>query len=133
MIIEQKTKGDSIHQKIKYVDLSYLTKLTHSNPELMTEMITTYLKQTPPLIDLMKQSFKDKEWHLLKASVHKIIPSFAIMGIDSEVTEMAKKIQELAFSLELSIELQELILALEKVCKQSFTELEMELNHLKKS
>jgi hypothetical protein len=81
----------------------------------------------------MKQSFKDKEWHLLKASVHKIIPSFAIMGIDSEVTEMAKKIQELAFSLELSIELQELILALEKVCKQSFTELEMELNHLKKS
>jgi CheY-like chemotaxis protein len=133
MIIEQKTKGDSMHQKIKYVDLSYLTKLTHSNPELMTEMITTYLKQTPPLIDLMKQSFKDKEWHLLKASVHKIIPSFAIMGIDSEVTEMAKKIQELAFSLELSIELQELILALEKVCKQSFTELEMELNHLKKS
>lgn len=133
MIIEQKTEGVSKSQKIKYVDLSYLTKLTHSNPQLMTEMITTYLKQTPPLIDIMKQSFKDKEWHLLKASVHKMIPSFAIMGIDSEVTEMAKKIQEYAFSLELSKELDGLIVKLEQVCHQSCKELEAELNELNKN
>lgn len=132
MIIEQKTDGNNITEKIRYVDLSYLSKLTNSNPKLMSEIISSYLKQTPPLLHAMKQSFKDKDWHLLKASIHKMIPSFAIMGIDSEITEIAKKIQEYAFSLELSKELDELILKLEKVCRQSCKELELELNELNK-
>jgi CheY-like chemotaxis protein len=132
LIIEQKTEGTTITEKIRYVDLSYLSKLTNSNPKLMAEIISSYLKQTPPLLQTMKQSFKDKDWHLLKASVHKMIPSFAIMGINSEITEIAKKIQEYAFSLELSKELDELILKLEKVCHQSCKELEFELNELNK-
>ncbi|MCZ8196306.1 MAG: ATP-binding protein [Flavobacterium sp.] len=132
IIIEQKFDGNTKIEKIRYVDLSYLLKLTNSNPKLMSEMIKAYLKQTPPLIDAMKQSFKDKDWHLLKATVHKMIPSFAIMGINPEITEAAKKIQEYAFSLELSKELDELILKLEKVCTQSCTELEVELNDLNK-
>ncbi len=132
LIIEQKNDGNNITEKIRYVDLSYLSKLTNSNPKLMSEIISSYLKQTPPLLQTMKQSFKDKDWHLLKASVHKMIPSFAIMGINSEITEIAKKIQEYAFSLELSKELDELILKLEKVCRQSCKELEFELNELNK-
>ena len=132
LIIEQKNDGINITEKIRYVDLSYLSKLTNSNPKLMAEIISSYLKQTPPLLQTMKQSFKDKDWHLLKASVHKMIPSFAIMGINSEITEIAKKIQEYAFSLELSKELDELILKLEKVCHQSCKELEFELNELNK-
>jgi CheY-like chemotaxis protein len=132
LIIEQKTEGTTITEKIRYVDLSYLSKLTNSNPKLMAEIISSYLKQTPPLLQTMKQSFKDKDWHLLKASVHKMIPSFAIMGINTEITEIAKKIQEYAFSLELSKELDELILKLEKVCHQSCKELEIELNELNK-
>ena len=55
------------------------------------------------------------------------------MGIDSEVTEMAKKIQEYAFSLELSKELDGLIVKLEQVCHQSCKELEAELNELNKN
>jgi CheY-like chemotaxis protein len=133
MVIEINNENDSKSPKIKYVDLSYLSKITNSNPFLMTEIINTYLKQTPPLIDLMKQSYIDKDWHSLKATAHKMIPSFAIMGIDSEITNTAKKIQEYAFSLELSIELHELILTLERVCNHSFNELEVELNNLKKS
>lgn len=133
MVIEINNESDSKSPKIKYVDLSYLSKITNSNPVLMTEIINTYLKQTPPLIDLMKQSYIDKDWHSLKATVHKMIPSFAIMGIDSEITNTAKKIQEYAFSLELSIELHELILTLEKVCNHSYNELEVELNNLKKA
>jgi CheY-like chemotaxis protein len=132
LIIEQKNDGINITEKIRYVDLSYLSKLTNSNPKLMAEIISSYLKQTPPLLQTMKQSFKDKDWHLLKASVHKMIPSFAIMGINSEITEIAKKIQEYAFSLEISKELDELILKLEKVCHQSCKELEFELNELNK-
>jgi len=131
-IIENIIEGDKLTQTIKYVDLSFLTKLTKANPKLMTEMIQVYLKQTPPLLEAMKQSYKDKDWQMLKAATHKIIPSFAIMGINTEYTEMAKKIQEYAEKLELSVELEGLVSELENVCLQSFIELENELINLEK-
>lgn len=130
-IIENNTVGNKQTQIIKYVDLSYLTKLTKANPKLMTEMINAYIKQTPPLVSLMKQSFKDKDWGLLKATAHKMIPSFAIMGIDPEFTELAQKIQEYAEKLELSIELNDLVEQLENVCNQSLIELKNELLNIK--
>lgn len=130
-IIENKTVRKKHTQYIKYVDLSYLTKLTKANPKLMSEMINAYIKQTPPLVDLMKQSFKDKNWKLLKATTHKMIPSFAIMGIHPEFTELAKKVQEYAEELERSIELNDLVEQLEEVCKQSLIELKNELLNIK--
>jgi CheY-like chemotaxis protein len=131
-IIENETKGEIQTHSIKYVDLSYLSKLTKANPKLMTEMIEVYLKQTPPLITSMKQSFIDKDWKLLKATAHKILPSFAIMGMNQQYEELAKKIQEYADKLDLSSELNDMVIELEKVCKQSFVELENELINLKK-
>ncbi len=131
VIIENQIVGANQIQTIKYVDLSYLNKLTKSNPKLMTEMIQVYLKQTPPLLTTMKQSFKDKDWLSLKASAHKIIPSFAIMGINPKYALIANKIQEYADILNLSEELNELVIELEKVCLQSFIELEKELLILK--
>lgn len=131
-IIENQINGNDQIQTIKYVDLSYLSQLTKANPKLMTEMIEVYLKQTPPLLISMKQSFKDRDWQLLKSTAHKIIPSFAIMGINVQYEELAKKIQEYAEKLELSAELNELVTELERVCLQSFVELENELINLKK-
>ncbi|CAM4258823.1 ATP-binding protein [Flavobacterium terrigena] len=130
MIIEKKMDGDTKTEKVRYVDMSYLLKLTKSNPKLMTEIITLYLKQTPPLVSTMKKSFSDKDWDLLGSTVHKMIPSFAIMGINPEITEVAMKIQEFARRLELSKDLDKLILQLENVCTQACVELELELINL---
>ena len=73
------------------IDLTYLKQRTKSNPELMAEIISAYLVQTPPLISSMKQSLLDKDWDSLRAAVHKLIPSFAIMGISEEAENSAKK------------------------------------------
>ncbi|WP_264521845.1 ATP-binding protein [Flavobacterium sp. N1994] len=129
-IIEKETKGNM--QTIRYVDLSYLSLITKANPELMTEMIEVYLKQTPSLLTSMKQSYKDKDWILLKATAHKIMPSFAIMGMNPQYENLAKKIHDYAEKLELSSELNSLLTELEKGCLQSFLELENELINLKK-
>ena len=130
MIIEHKERKGVTTESVKYVDMCYLNKLTKSNSKLMAEMISAYLSQTPPLITVMKQSFKDKNWSLLQATVHKMLPSFSIMGISSEFTEIAIKIQEYAHTLEISSELDQMVLKLETVCTQACLELQLELTKL---
>ncbi|MCV9929087.1 ATP-binding protein [Flavobacterium sp. LS1R49] len=132
LIIEHKIGQNLSIKKIKYVDMNYLIKLTKSNPVLMIEMINAYLKQTPPLIATIKKSLEAKDWKSIHAAIHKMIPSFSIMGISPDVEKIAKKIQEYAFAIEISKEINELILELEKVCGQACEELEMELENLKK-
>jgi len=130
LIIEHEVGKNAKFDKIKFVDMSYLSTLTKSNPKLMTEIINVYLKQTPPLVSSMKKSFSDKNWEVLEATIHKMIPSFAIMGINPEITETAMKIQEYARRLELSEDLDKLIFDVENVCTQACIELELELLNL---
>jgi PAS domain S-box-containing protein len=118
-------------KKIKCIDLEYLIQRTKSNPELMIQMISLYLEQTPPLISSMKQSLQDKDWDLLYSSVHKMIPSFSIMGINSNFENMAKQIQEFASKQLESEGIPELVFQIETVCKQACKELEVELNAIK--
>ncbi len=130
VIIEQKMVGNFHVENVKYVDMTYLLQLTKSNPVLMSELITSYLNQTPTLIKTLKQSFHEKDWKLLDATIHKMLPSFSIMGMSTDIIEMAKRIQEYANAIKLSNELGELVLELEKVCLQTCIELEIELTNL---
>jgi PAS domain S-box-containing protein len=130
VIIEHIKGQDPAKDKIKYVDMSYLTKLTKSDSKLMTQMINAYLTQTPPLILAMKKSLKDKDWKMLQSAVHKMIPSFSIIGLSPNIQEIARRIQEYAFTIEITEEIHNLVLELEKVCTQSCEELENELKKI---
>ncbi len=118
--------NESIVVKTKCTNLNYLNKRTKSNPILMMEMITLYLEQTPPLIDSMKQGMKDKDWGTLHASVHKMIPSFAIMGISQDFENIAKKVQDFAGTQQKTDGVLEMVLQLESVCLQACEELREE-------
>jgi HPt (histidine-containing phosphotransfer) domain-containing protein len=111
---------------IKCIDLKYLNQRTKSNPVLMMEMIALYLEQTPPLINLMKKSFADKDWVSLHSAVHKMIPSFNIMGINPNYEVMAKKVQDHAIAQLQQDDVHNLITALEHILHQSCKELEEE-------
>ena len=117
--------------KTSCIDLAYLINRTKSNPELMMEMIALYLEQTPPLIKAMKQSLENKDWESLHAAVHKMIPSFSIMGISSVFENMAKKVQDFASSQQKTDGIAELVLQLENVCGQACEELKIEFNRIK--
>ena len=116
---------------IRYTNLDYLNRRTKSNPSLMMEMISLYLTQTPPLIDAMKKGLRDKDWNSMYAAVHKIIPSFSIMGISVDFENIAKKVQEYASTQQLSKGIPEMVLQLEMVCMQACSELEEEFNTIK--
>ncbi len=115
------------------IDLDYLNHRTKSHPKLMMEMISAYLEQTPPLISTMKQSFIDKNWDQLYASVHKMIPSFSIMGISINFENMAKKVQEYASTQKQTEGISEMVLQLENICTQACDELRVELNRIKQT
>lgn len=118
-------------KKLKCIDLEYLIHRTKSDPKLMTEMISLYLEQTPPLVSAMKQSLKDKDWESLHSVAHKMIPSFSIMGISIDFENMAKKIQGYASIRLQADEIDDLVLQLEKVCTQACKELLAELTLIK--
>ena len=129
--------NESILEKIddkiilRYINLKYLNLRTKSNPKLMTEMISIYLEQTPPLIAAMKTSFADKDWPLLRSSMHKMIPSFSIMGISSDFENMARKIEEFAIHQVDNKDIYDLVLIIEDVYTHVLIELNEELNIIK--
>lgn len=122
-----------IGEIVKYTDLSYLIHRTKSNPALMMQMISLYLEQTPPLIKAMKKGFLEKDWNSLYAAVHKIIPSFSIVGLNIDYENMAKKIQEFASNQLDEDNIEEMVNKIEKVCVQACIELKEEFDTLKKA
>ncbi len=127
-----KTIETDLVEQIEYIDLAVLAKRTKSDPKLMTEMISLYLEQTPPLIKAIKKSFEEKDWKMLSAAIHKMIPSFSIMGIHRDYELLAKKIQEFAETQQFTKEISNMVLQLEKTCFQVCKELEKELKLLNK-
>ena len=123
LVNREKKDGIGLSENLKYIDLDYLKRCTKSNSALMLEMINLYLEQTPPLVIKMKQSLLDKDWDLLAAVIHKMIPSFTIMGIHKDFENMAKKVQEYARNKEHLDDLPELVDHIDKVCTQSCEEL----------
>jgi two-component system CheB/CheR fusion protein len=122
------------NEKLKYVNLSYLTQHSKSNSKLILEMISIYLEQTPPLIKAMKQGLHDKDWNLLQSSVHKMVPSFSIMGISKEFENLARKVQEDANNIQLQANaIPDMVSQLENVCTEACKELEEEFNRIKES
>jgi len=117
---------------LKFVDLSNLSRRTKSDPKLMMEMISLYLNQTPSLIAEMKQGLHDKDYSALQSAVHKMVPSFSIMGISKDFENIAKKVQADVDNIQRHRHgIPELVLQLEKVCAEACKELEVEFNAIK--
>jgi HPt (histidine-containing phosphotransfer) domain-containing protein len=130
-IDEFQITGNVESENQKRTNLDYLNLRTKSSPTLMMEMISAYLIQTPVLVNAMKISLQEKDWSSLHAAVHKMIPSFSIMGISTEFENIAKKVQEYASTQKQTDLIPVLILQLEEVCMQACRELEVELSSIK--
>jgi PAS domain S-box-containing protein len=123
-------KEGEIDQKEKCINLDYLIRRTKSDPKLMMEMITLFLGQTTILIGAMTQSLQDKDWQTLQATIHKLIPSFSIVGIHTDFENMAKKVQDHLVT-QKTDEIPDLVSQLENVLSQACKELEEEFNTIK--
>jgi CheY-like chemotaxis protein len=116
---------------LKCTNMDFLKLHTKSNQALMMEMISLYLEQTPPLIKTMKQCLFNKDWNLLSATIHKLIPSFSIVGISSDFENMARKVQEYAGTRQHTEKIHDMVTQLEDICNQACIELREEINMIK--
>ena len=130
--IDTKSSQDFEIKNNKISNLDYLNKITKSNPKLMIEMIEVFLNQTPPLLEIMQESLKNKDSTSLKTAVHKLIPSFLIMGLDPTIETMAKELQEKAHTVATTKDIQDKTIQLINICEQACSELKLELIKLKK-
>ena len=110
----------------KYTDLAYLISITKYDHSLMMEMIALYLEQTPVLIATIKKSMQDEDRESLQAAVHKMIPSFSIMGINKAYEAMAKQIHAYTGTKNETAAIKELIAKLETICASACAELKEE-------
>jgi CheY-like chemotaxis protein len=110
-----------------FIDLQYLDRRTKSSPKLKTEIISLYLMQTPTLVKVMKDAFQEKDLGQLTAAVHKMIPSFSVMGMKTECESVARGVLELAQLDNGSEKLSNLILRLENICNRTCEDLKKEL------
>ncbi len=129
--IETKEYKRTAIKKVKCIDLTYLNQRTKSSPELMMEMISLYLEQTPTLISTMRQSFDEKNWEILSAAAHKMIPSFSIVGMHVDFENITKEIQEHANAKQKTETIHNMIEQIENICNQACVELEIEFNKIK--
>lgn len=67
----------------------------------------------------------------MHAAAHKMIPSFAIMGISADFENMAKKVQEYANTQQQKDGINDLVSQLENICTQACDELKEEYNLIK--
>lgn len=121
----------TINNRLSCINLSYFMDRTKAKPDLLMEIISIYLKQTPPLVKAMRQGFENEDWEQLESAVHKLIPSFSIIGMDPKFENMARKVNEFANNPQQSEGISELVDKLELVCTQACKELEEELKKLK--
>jgi PAS domain S-box-containing protein len=126
-----KHNSDVSGAKFKYTDLKYLIQRTRNDPDMIRDMITAYLEQTPPLIIAMKISLQNHDWESLHAAAHKMIPSFSIMGMSEDFEKMAKQVMEYARSRQQLDSISEMVSQLETACTQACQELESEINRFK--
>jgi len=77
----------------RLINLGYLDRITSSDQEVMREVIATYLDETPKYLNAIILSLKNKDWKGIYHAVHKIIPSFSIVGVGPEYAAVALDIQ----------------------------------------
>lgn len=121
-----KEAGEVVKSSARCTNLKYLQSRTQNNISLMMEMIRLYLNQTPPLLVAMRKAMDEKNWSLLQASAHKMIPSFSIMGMSVDYENMARQIQQYDGLQGQSTTIDALLRRIDEVCTNAFKELEEE-------
>jgi PAS domain S-box-containing protein len=63
-------------------NLKYLREVSNNNQEFINEMLQTFIRTIPPILDDMAANAMTENWQVVGSLAHQIKPSFVLMGAD---------------------------------------------------
>ncbi|MEA3478875.1 MAG: ATP-binding protein [Bacteroidota bacterium] len=81
-IILKEVKGTSLY------DLNELRSVTKDNPVFFNEMIETFEENATRGIEQIQGAYRNKEWHEIRETTHRLIPSFKHLSVKSVVSDL---------------------------------------------
>jgi len=118
-----------MEEKHNVADLSYLNELANGDRSFVKEMITVFLEQTPEAISKLEKYYSEKNWKMLRATAHKMKPSFSFVGL-KETAVIMNSIEEYSEN-EIHLELlPEMISTVKNTCSKVMAELQGIKNNL---
>lgn len=81
----------------KMVDLSHLSAMCQNDTGFMTELVSSFIENTPPDAQQMTEAGIDNDWPNVAKTAHKIKPSVKLMGI-RKLTDLILQIESEAKS-----------------------------------
>lgn len=113
----------------KITDLTYLISVCGDDPEFKKEMIETFLKNTPVLLEEMKGSVRISDWKAIGDIAHKMKPSFSFMGIDI-AKDLILDLERNGRQHEDTVKIPSMVERLDSICAKAFKELHDEMHKL---
>ena len=109
----------------KYIDLDYLKQISNGSNEFIFQMITVFMEEIPIEIKNLETHLKNKDWPALRATSHKMKPSFSFMGV-KELEESIHTIEEYCAAEKNLDQLPGLIESIKTITEDVIKELEKE-------
>jgi len=65
----------------KYIDLDYLKQISNGSNEFIFQMISVFMEEIPKEIKNLETHLVNQDWPAMRATAHKMKPSFSFMGV----------------------------------------------------
>ena len=109
----------------KHIDLDYLKQISNGSNEFIYQMISVFIDEVPGEISNLEQHLANKDWKALRATAHKMKPSYSFMGV-KELEEMVNAVEEFSDTESRQGELAGLIRSIHATTDEVIAELDQE-------
>ena len=74
------------------IDYAALKRMYESDTAHLDNMLSIFLRNTPTALQVMESAIQQEDWHQLEREVHKIRPTFAMVGLQ-RISEVAEELE----------------------------------------
>lgn len=75
------------------IDLNYLEEITGGDTELIVEMLSIFINDTPDQIISLEENAKEQKWKSVGTEAHRLKPTFLYVGLH-ELHDKARILEE---------------------------------------
>ncbi|MDB5200463.1 MAG: response regulator [Chitinophagaceae bacterium] len=118
----RKNENNTAGQTPKFLNLGYLKEISGGNTVFEVNMIEQFLQQTPADLEAMQDAFAKKNYEEASQIAHNLKTSVSFMGLTEKLDPYLDNIENNAGIEKENTNVQEKIMAVNKICRQVFQE-----------